>query len=98
MLTKDVVPVYDHKLYSKIALNDLVTYSVYFLMQVGDPRSSENISAACFLLFPKRFCLRNYPEWPDSTVVNKSRTEFSPLQKTEQFTRLMAVTQSVLFQ
>lgn len=71
MIKKEVVPQYDSKLYSLIALNDLVTYSVYFLTRIGEPRSSENITVACFLLFPARFSLRGYPQWPDSTVVNK---------------------------
>lgn len=71
MLTLGILPKYDSKVYSKIALNDLVTYAVYFLTQVGEKISSENITAACFLLFPDRFSLHGYPQWPDSTVVNK---------------------------
>jgi hypothetical protein len=64
-------PKFDSNQYARIALNDLVTYSVYFLSQSGDEITAEDIVAACFLLFPKRFELRGYPQWPDSTVVNK---------------------------
>jgi hypothetical protein len=48
-----------------------VTYSVYFLSQSDLEISAEDIVAACFLLFPDRFALRGYPQWPDSSVVNK---------------------------
>jgi hypothetical protein len=59
------------EIYSRIALNDLVTYAVYFLSQTGSEINAEDIVATCFKLFPERFQLRGYPEWPDSTVVNK---------------------------
>lgn len=71
MLDEKTVPKYDPTVYSQIALNDLVTYAVYFLSQMSETISSENITAGCFLLFPARFSLRGYPAWPDSTVVNK---------------------------
>jgi len=64
-------PKFDSNQYARIALNDLVTFAVYFLSQSGDEITAEDIVAACFLLFPKRFELRGYPQWPDSTVVNK---------------------------
>ena len=70
MIRSDI-PKFESSQYARIALNDLVTYSVYFLSQSGDEITAEDIVAACFLLFPKRFELRGYPQWPDSTVVNK---------------------------
>lgn len=65
------IPRFDSNQYARIALNDLVIYSVYVLSQSGDEITAEDIVATCFLLFPKRFELRGYPQWPDSTVVNK---------------------------
>ena len=62
---------FEATIYNLIALNDLVTYSVYFLAREHERISSENITAVCFTLFPERFSLRGYPQWPDSTVVNK---------------------------
>ena len=64
-------PKFDSNQYARIALNDLVTFAVYFLSQSGDEITAEDIVAACFLLFPTRFELRGYAQWPDSTVVNK---------------------------
>jgi len=57
--------------YRAISLNDLVMYAVYVLAEMKNEINTEEIVAACFLLFPARFHLRGYPHWPDSTVVNK---------------------------
>ena len=51
----------------------LVTYAVYRLTASnGSQTTFEDIVAEAFRLFPKRFSLRGYPNWPDSAVVNKS--------------------------
>jgi hypothetical protein len=72
MITPETTfPKFSSDIYSRVALNDLVTYAVYFLSQSGSEINAEDIVAACFKLFPARFQLRGYPEWPDSTVVNK---------------------------
>ena len=65
------LPKFSPDVYGRIAMNDLVTYAVYFLSQSGAEISAEDIVAACFRLFPERFHLRGYDQWPDSTVVNK---------------------------
>ena len=66
------VPNFSRDIYRSIALNELVTYAVYFLASKGAGEIvAEDIVAACFRLFPAKFHLRGYPEWPDSTVVNK---------------------------
>jgi len=72
MIAKEIqIPKFSPDIYGRIALNDLVTFAVYFLSQHGGEINAEDIVAACFKLFPERFQLRGYPEWPDSTVVNK---------------------------
>ncbi len=72
MIAKEIqFPKFPPDIYVRIALNDLVTYAVYFLSQHGGEINAEDIVAACFKLFPERFRLRGYSEWPDSTVVNK---------------------------
>ncbi len=59
--------------YEHISYDDLVTYAVYRLTAGnGSQTTFEDIVAEAFKLFPKRFSLRGYPEWPDSAVVNKS--------------------------
>ena len=66
-MTADTAP-YEH-----ISYDDLVTYAVYRLTAGnGSQTTFEDIVAEAFRLFPKRFSLRGYPDWPDSAVVNKS--------------------------
>jgi len=64
-------PAFDPATYTRIALNDLVVYSVYYLYKQGSEITSEDIISACFVLFPKRFSLRKYPQWPDSGIVSR---------------------------
>ena len=64
-------PLFNPDIYSKITLNDLVVYAVYYLHRQGSEITSEDIVSACFLLFPKRFSLQKYPQWPDSAVVSR---------------------------
>lgn len=70
-LLETELPKFSPEIYGRIAMNDLVTYAVFFLSQSGGEISAEDIVAACFKLFPERFQLRGYSQWPDSTVVNK---------------------------
>jgi hypothetical protein len=71
MAHKGDLPKFDPAIYSKIALTDLLVYSIYYLYNQGSEITSEDIISACFLLFPKRFSLRKYPHWPDSAVVSR---------------------------
>lgn len=57
--------------YATLSLNDMVVFSVLVLSEQHRDINFEDIVAACFTMFPERFCLRGYPDWPDSTVVNK---------------------------
>lgn len=71
MLNRDDIPKFESKHYAKLALNELIVFAVYYLDQIGMSISNENITASAFLLFPEVFCLHGYPEWPDSSRVNK---------------------------
>jgi hypothetical protein len=64
-------PNFDPNIYTKIILNDLVVYSVYTLHKQGLEITSEDIIATCFVLFPKRFSMRKYPQYPDSGIVSR---------------------------
>jgi len=70
-LTDKKLETFAPELYQDISLNDLVMYAVYVLAETKNEINAEEIVAACFLLFPARFHLRGYSQWPDSTVVNK---------------------------
>jgi len=56
----------------RIGLDDLSTYAVFSLTQSGKEATFENLVARCFELFPQRFALVGYPNYPDATVVNNS--------------------------
>ncbi len=64
-------PKFDPNIYSKVTLNDLVVYSIYYLHKQGSEITSEDIISACFVLFPKRFSMRKYPQYPDSGMVSR---------------------------
>jgi hypothetical protein len=68
---KSAPPRFDPENYSKVILNDLVVYSVYYLHKQGAETAAEDIVSACFVLFPKRFSMRKYPQYPDSGIVSR---------------------------
>jgi len=69
--SKNVPPIFNSEIYTKITLNDLVIYAIYYLHKQGSEITSEDIVSACFVLFPKRFSMRKYPQYPDSSVVSR---------------------------
>jgi hypothetical protein len=71
MTKKSVPPKFNPDTYSKIPLNDLVVYSVHYLHKQGSEIAPEDVISACFILFPERFSLQKYPQWPDSAVVRR---------------------------
>ena len=64
-------PNFNPEKYTTIASNHLVVYSIYSLYKDGDEISAEDIISACFMLFPKKFSLRTYPQWPDSALIGR---------------------------
>lgn len=70
-MSKRKPPKFDPDVYTKIALNDLIVYSARYLHSSAVEITSEDIVSACFTLFPQRFSLRKYPDWPDSAVVSR---------------------------
>jgi hypothetical protein len=62
----------DSQTYEQIGLDELIAYAVARIVEEGRALTHEEIVAMAFTLFPKRFSLRGYPQWPDSAVVSKS--------------------------
>jgi hypothetical protein len=62
---------FDPAAYAQINPNDLMVYAVHALHKPGAEIAAEDIVHACFALFPERFALRNYPQWPDSALVSR---------------------------
>ena len=70
-LKRSNLPKFDHDIYSRISLNNLIVYSVYYLLEQKVEVRMEDIVFACFLLFPQKFALKKYPRWPDSAVISR---------------------------
>lgn len=58
--------------YINMSYDDLLVYALYELQNSNKHATFENLVAKVFELFPKRFQLPGYPEWPDSSLVEKS--------------------------
>ncbi|MGB9845800.1 MAG: hypothetical protein ACPLF9_08595 [Methanothermobacter tenebrarum] len=55
--------------YEDIDLDHLIMYSVGLLKKIGADLSLENVVVAAFKLFPKKFSLIGFPDYPDSLRV-----------------------------
>lgn len=62
----------DPKVYAHISYDDLLVYALFKLQQENKHSTFENLVYECFALFPRRFQLPGYPNWPDSSLVEKS--------------------------
>jgi hypothetical protein len=67
---KELKP-FDAKSYNPIDLDRLVIYATVELEKLGVELSLENIIVGAFNLFPKKFSLSGYLEFPDATRVEK---------------------------
>jgi len=64
--------IYNPRIYKNIGYDDLVVFSLFSLIQKEVQPTFENMVSECFNLFPSRFYLPGYPQWPDSSIVEKS--------------------------
>lgn len=63
---------FKYEQYINLSYDDLLTYALYDLIKQGQVPTFENLVASVFSLFPKRFQLPGYPDWPDSSLVEKA--------------------------
>lgn len=63
---------YPASVYEKISLDDLLVVALGSIMRKGETATFERMVAECFHLFPGRFSLLGYPEWPNAAIVNKA--------------------------
>lgn len=55
-----------------LSYDDLLVFALYNLQNTNSHTTFENLVANSFKLFPKRFQLPGYSEWPDSSLIDKS--------------------------
>lgn len=54
------------------SIDELLTYAVGQVAEAGEECTFERLVYECFHLFPDKFSMQRYPEWPDSVRVNKT--------------------------
>ncbi len=64
--------------YTTLKLNDLAAYSINHLQRNGIVVTFENVVVALFLMFPKKFCLSGFEEYPDAARVNRTLLQLRP--------------------
>jgi len=57
--------------YQDIGMNDLVCYAIFKNADEKNLISRENLVMSCFKLFPQKFSIRGYDNFPDSNVIDK---------------------------
>lgn len=58
--------------YEALGVDYLLIFSVRSIIENGEECTLERLVFECFTLFPKKFSLSRYPQWPDSTRVYRS--------------------------
>lgn len=69
---------FDTSSYENYALTSLVCYCVYLLDEWSLSTSLEDIAVLGFTLFPAKFSMVGWPEYPDITRVNRSVLQMRP--------------------
>jgi len=64
--------------YSSIPLTSLTAYSIFWLAQWEIPTTLENISIINHQLFPERFSMVGWPQYPDMNRTNRSVLQMRP--------------------
>ena len=60
------------EVYESLGVDYLLIFCVKRVLDNGEECTLERLIYECFTLFPKRFALARYPQWPDSTRIYRS--------------------------
>ncbi len=69
---------YEADRYSAIDLNRLTVFAIKVLSDLDVPATFENIAVALFRMFPRRFAMVGFAEYPDATRVNRALLQLRP--------------------
>jgi len=72
---------FDDTIYSGIGLDPLIAYTVNLLDDNGIPTSFEYVVVAAYRMFPKKFGLAGFTEYPDSARINRALLHLTPRYK-----------------
>lgn len=76
-LLRDLKP-YEAALYESIDLTGLAAFALDLLRSKNVPTTFENVTVTLFRLFPNKFALIGFPQYPDATRVNRSLLQLRP--------------------
>lgn len=60
---------FDESTYTGVSLTKLTIFAISEIAENGEECAYERVVKECFTLFPKRFSLQRYPQWPDGARV-----------------------------
>ncbi|EKD27730.1 MAG: hypothetical protein ACD_79C00601G0003 [uncultured bacterium] len=63
---------YKEKIYMNLKISDLILFAIYSIKKNNEVCTFERLVAECFNNFPKSFCFKRYPQWPDSLKFDRS--------------------------
>lgn len=64
--------------YEGIDLNRLAVYGIFLLLESAIPVTFENLVVALYRMFPKKFCIEGFEEYPDAARVNRALLQLRP--------------------
>lgn len=76
-VVRDLKP-YPLDRYGSIDLNRLTVFTIFLLNKLDVPTTFENIGVANFRLFPRRFAMVGFAEYPDVVRVNRALLQLRP--------------------
>lgn len=74
---KDKVNFFPEETYQNLSVNDLILYAIYSLEAKNIEKTFPNIVVESFTLFPKKFNLQGYPQYPDSEIADRPLRKMS---------------------
>ncbi len=69
---------FDTNAYASYALTSLTAYCVFWLQEWKITTNEENLGVACHRMFPSKFCLVGWPEFPDLKRIGRSVLQMRP--------------------
>lgn len=69
---------FDVALYEGYALTSLAAYCVFWLHTWSIPTSLENVAVASYRMFPAKFALVGWPQFPDVNRINRTVLQMRP--------------------
>ena len=72
------LPTYPGDRFREASLNSWAVYAIHALSKVGVPATKETITVALFRMYPAKWSLVGFPEYPDSERVNRALLQLRP--------------------